>query len=233
LNNLSAVAYYAYDWDEAARYVSLAAETSTRAGDLGYAAMCQCNLGEIRANQGRLDDAVSVLVPARRTLESYGYRIVFGHTTLQLGRLQAFLGDIEDGLAMMRAAIAGFDEIGSHFDSFEARVRLVEVLTFAEQYVEACAELTSVHALERTVGETPMTPLIGRVELLLSASMGDRVVPTSELDAYLEHAHDLGAFYEELVVIAFMERLGDQRHHEKLVRLMHDLGVVRLPMFPM
>jgi class 3 adenylate cyclase/tetratricopeptide (TPR) repeat protein len=232
LNNLSGVAYYAYRWDEAARYVALAAETSTRAGDLASAAMCQCNLGEIRANQGRLDEAVSVLVPARRTLESFGYRIMFAHTTLQFGRAQAFLGDVEGGLAMIRAAIAGFDEIGSHFDSFEARIKLVEVLAFAERYVEACTELAAVHALERTLGETPLTTLIGRVELLLNASLGDGAVRTSELDDYLERAHELGAIYEELVVIAFMERLGDLRHHEDLVRFMRDLGVVRLPMLP-
>jgi hypothetical protein len=77
-----------------------------------------------------------------------------------------------------------------------------------------------------------LTTLIGRVELLLNASLGDGAVRTSELDDYLERAHELGAIYEELVVIAFMERLGDHRHHEDLVRFMRDLGVVRLPMLP-
>ena len=232
LNNLSALAYYAYRWDEAARYVALAAETLEKAGDLGAAAMCQCNLGEIRANQGRLDEAVALLVRARRTLESFGYRIVLGHSTLQLGRAQAFLGDVEGGLQMMQSAIAGFDEIGSHFDSLEARTRLAEVMVFAERFVDARTEMAAIHDLERTVGETPLAPLVERVELLLDASSGHRVVPTPELDGYLERARDLGAIYEATVVIAFMERLGDHRHHEELVRFMHDLGVLRLPMFP-
>jgi hypothetical protein len=52
------------------------------------------------------------------------------------------------------------------------------------------------------------------------------------LDAFLERAEGLGATYEKLVVIALMERFGDRRHHEELVRIAHDLGVIRLPMFP-
>jgi class 3 adenylate cyclase/predicted ATPase len=230
-NALSAVSYYAYRWDEAARYVALAAETFNKAGNLGYAALCYSNLGEIRANQGHLDEAVALLVPAGRTFESFGYRLQAGHTSLQLGRAKAFLGDVEGGLSMMQTAVASFDDIGSHFDTLEARARLAEVLVFAEQFVDARSELASIRDLERTVGETPLTPLIERVELLLDASSGDRVVPAAELDAYLERAHDHGAIFEETVVIAFMERLGDRRHHDKLVRYMHDLDVVRLPMF--
>jgi tetratricopeptide (TPR) repeat protein len=230
-NALSAWAYYAYRWDEAARYVALAAETLSKAGNLGFAAMCQCNVGEIRANQGRLDEAVALFVPARRTLESFGYRLIFGHTSLQLGRALAFLGDVEGGLLMMRTAIADFDESGSDFDLLEARARLAEVLVFAERFADARTELAAIRDLERTLGETPLTPLIERVELLLDATAGDRVVPTAEFDAYLERAHNLGAIYEETVVIAFIERLGDRRHHEELVRFMHDLAVVRLPMF--
>jgi class 3 adenylate cyclase/predicted ATPase len=230
-NVLSAVAYYAYRWDEAAQYVALAAETFSKAGNLGWAAMCNSNLGEIRANQGRLDEAVALLAPSRRTLESFGYRLQVGHTSLQLGRAKAFLGDVDGGLSMMRTAVAGFDEIGSHFDTLEARARLAEMLVFAEQFVDARSELASIRDLERSVGETPLAPLIERVELLLDASSGDRLVTTAELDGYLERAHDQGAIFEETVVIAFMERLGDRRHHEELERFMHDLGVVQLPMF--
>jgi class 3 adenylate cyclase/tetratricopeptide (TPR) repeat protein len=224
-------AYYAYRWDEAARYVAVAAETSTRAGDLAGAAMSQGNLGEIRTNQGRLNEAVALLVPARRTLESFGYRGMIAYTMMQLGRALAFHGDLEGGLAMLRNSIASLDEIGAHFESLEARTRLAEVLVFAERFPEARAELTAIRDRERSLGETPITVLIQRVELTLEASSGDQVVPALHLDGFVEHAQGLGATYEGLVVIALMERFGDHRHHEELVRIAHDLGVVRLPMF--
>jgi class 3 adenylate cyclase/tetratricopeptide (TPR) repeat protein len=231
LGQMAALTYFAYRWDEAARYEALAGETSTRAGDLAGAALYQGNLGEIRTNQGRLDEAVELLVPARRTLESFGYRAAIAYTAMQLGRARAFYDDVEDGISMLRTAIVSLDEIGSHFEALEARTCLVEVLVFAARFPEARAELSVIRDRQRALGETLLTPMIERVELTLEASSGDGGVPTSELDGFLERAQDLSATYEQLVVMALMERLGDHRHHEELVRIAHDLGVVRLPMF--
>jgi class 3 adenylate cyclase/tetratricopeptide (TPR) repeat protein len=230
LGIMAALAYFAYRWDEAARYLALAGEISIRAGDLAGAAMCQANLGEIRTNQGRLDEAVALLVPARRTLESFGYRTMIASTTAQLGRAHAFREDLEGGLAMVRDAIAGFDEIGSRFEALEARARLAEILVFAERFPEARAELAVVRDRERTLGETPFTPLIERVVFTLEALSGERAMPTSEFLGFLERTQSLGATYEELVVMALMERLGDDRHHDVFAQIVHDLGVVRLPM---
>jgi class 3 adenylate cyclase/tetratricopeptide (TPR) repeat protein len=224
-------AYYAYRWDEAARYLAQAAETSSRAGDLAGAAMSHGNLGEIRTNQGRLDDAVALLVPARRTLESFGYRGVTAYATIQLGRALAFGDDLEDGLAMLQGGIGSLDDIGAHFEALEARAQLMETLVFAERFPEARAELAAIRHEERTLGQTPVTPVIERVELTIEALSGVREVPTSELESFLDHSRGLGAAYEELVVLALMERLGDHGHHDDLVRIAHALGVVRLPMF--
>jgi hypothetical protein len=150
---------------------------------------------------------------------------------VQLGRAQAFLGDLDGGLAVMRAALATLDEIGSHYESLEACARLAEVLTFGDRHREAWDALTRAHRLERDVGETPLTALIERVELTLAASSGAAARPGLNPDGFLERAEGFGATYEGLVVLALAEQSGDDARHGDLVRLTRDLGVVRLPMF--
>jgi class 3 adenylate cyclase/tetratricopeptide (TPR) repeat protein len=232
LGNIATVAFFASQWDEAAHYVGLSIEASTKLGDLAGAALAQGNLGELRTNQGRLDEAVAILAPARRTLESFGYPVMSAGTAMQLGRAKAFLGDLEGGLDMMHAALTTFDEIGSHFESLEARARLAEVLTFGGRFPEARDELAKAHALEREVGETPFTAVIERVRLAVAASSGDGRAVVSALDEFLDLAQRVGATYEQLVVLVLLERLGDRTHSEDAARLTKDLGVVRLPMFP-
>ncbi len=232
LGNIATVAFFASRWEEAAHYVGLSIEASTKVGDLAGAALAQGNLGELRTNQGRLDEAVAMLAPARRTLESFGYRVMSAGTAMQLGRAKAFQGDFEGGLDMMRVALATFDEIGSQFETLEARVRLAEVLTFGGRVPEAQDELAKARALERQVGETPFTAVIERVRLTLAALSGDERALLSALDDFLDLTRRVGATYEELVVLALLERLGQRAHPDDAARLRKDLGVVRLPMLP-
>jgi hypothetical protein len=141
----------------------------------------------------------------------------------------AFLGDCDGGLALLRSAVTLCDEIGGYWEELEAQVRIAEVLAFDGRLTEARSALALARELERGVGETPFAPLIERVELTLAAPDGG--VSPIALESFLERARQAGATYEELVVLALMERSGDLTHHERLCRLTHDLGVVRLPMF--
>jgi hypothetical protein len=121
------------------------------------------------------------------------------------------------------------DEIGADYEALEAQARIAEVLVFDGRLAEARAALARARELERGVGETPIAPLIERVELTLAAT-GDGLNPTA-LKGFLDRARSVGATYEELVVLALAEKSGDLTHHERLSQLTIDLGVVRLPMF--
>jgi hypothetical protein len=147
-----------------------------------------------------------------------------------LGRAQAFQGDLEGGLGIIRASLTTLDEIGSQYESLEAYARLAEVLAFGERTADAREALARARPLQRDVGETWISSLIERVELTLAASEGSLDWASTVAD-FCARAGEFGAPYEELVVLALAERHGDVTHHKELERLISDLGVVRLPMF--
>ncbi len=230
LGNIGMIAFFSSQWDRAAHYMALSAEASAKAGDLAGAALRNANLGEVRTDQGRLEEAVAILAPALRTLESFGWPLIAGGTAAQLGRALAFLGDCDGGLVLVRSGIVILEEIGAHFEALEAHTRLAEVLVFDGQLTEARSALARVRELERSVGETPLALLIERVELTLAAS--EKGVPPDALESFLERSRRVGATYEELVVLTLLSHSGDRNHDQDLSQLARALGVVRLPMFP-
>jgi tetratricopeptide (TPR) repeat protein len=232
LSHIAAQAFFSSQWDRAADFVARSAAASDLAGDLPRAASARANLGELRTNQGRLDEAMALLVPAQRALESYGYRLVAASAGIQLGRASAFKGDLEGGLALLRAAGSICDEINSLVESLEARARLAEVLVFASQLDEARTALADARSLEADVGETPLSLLLDRIELTLAASSGEGATVTAGLDDFIERARAMGSTYDALVVLALAERLGDESVGPQVMQMSQELSVVALPMLP-
>jgi hypothetical protein len=151
---------------------------------------------------------------------------------IQLGRASAFKGDLEGGLALVRAAGSTFEEIGSRVESFEARARLAEVLVFAGQLAEARTVLADARAIEADVGPNPFSPLLDRVELTLAASSGDGASVIARLDDFVERARAMESTYDALVALALVELLGDERVSAEVRQMSQELGVVTLPMLP-
>jgi class 3 adenylate cyclase/tetratricopeptide (TPR) repeat protein len=232
LGTIAGEAFFSGEWDRAADYVERSALASTMAGDLPSAAFARTNLGEMRTNQGRLDDALALLVPAQRTLESYGYRIGAAGAGMQLGRVMTFNGDVASGLILVRDAGSVFDEINAHMESFEARARLAEVLVYTGRLDEAHDVLAEARTLEVQVGETLVTPLLDRIELTLAACSGDLAWVRSRIDGVVAGARAMGSAYDALVVLSVLELLGNAGVRPEVARLSRELGVVRLPMLP-
>jgi tetratricopeptide (TPR) repeat protein len=230
LNNLGGSAFFASRWDEAADYFSRASQASTAAGDLASAAIADLNLGEILVNQGHLQEAASLLVAARRTLESFDYRVAAAAAAMQLARTQAFQGDLDAAVATERSAIAVLDEAGAIIESAQARAHLAEIQIFGGQRGEAQEALADARELERSVGETPITALIDRVELTLAARSGDREFVERRIHDVVRRARRLGALYDMLVVLALAEELGLGEGDTDAAAIRRDLGVVRLAM---
>jgi tetratricopeptide (TPR) repeat protein len=227
---LGAMSYYATTWGKAVDFYARSAEAASAAGDLAHAAIAHANLAEIRVNQGRLAEAADLLVPVQRTLESFGFREMAAWALMQLGRARAFLGDVDGGAAMIRSAVATFDDIESLTASVESRAILGEVLTFGGELSAAAVAVEQARALEGTLGETPLAALLDRVEVTLGVASGDREATIARLDRSLERARSMAASYDLLVLLALADRLGAGDGAEEAARLRRDLGVVELPM---
>ncbi len=230
LNNMAAVRFFASDWHGSAEYLARSADASTKAGDVAGAAIAHMNLGEIRTSQGRLDEAIGLLEPARRTLDSFGYRVMTAQAEMQLGRARVFSGDLDGGLALVHSAVATLDEIGSRMELLDAEARLAEALVFSGRLAEAESELAEARHLARQVGETPLSATLERVELTLALVAGDRGAFEARLNGSLAHAEELEATYDALVLIALAERHGVRESRAQVARLSRELGVLELPM---
>jgi class 3 adenylate cyclase/tetratricopeptide (TPR) repeat protein len=230
LTCLGALSYYEADWGGAVDYYGRSAEAATAAGDMAHAAIAQANLGEIRVNQGRLAEAEELLVPAQRTLESFGFREMSAWADMQLGRARAYQGSGEAGEAAIRAAAATFDDIDNLTSSVEARAVLAEVLVSAGALDAAAVAIADARDLERTLGETPFAVVLDRVEITLAVAAGERASAVARLGPSQDRARAMAAAYDLLVLLTLADRLGVGEGEAEATRLGRQLGVVTLPM---
>jgi class 3 adenylate cyclase/tetratricopeptide (TPR) repeat protein len=229
---LGSLSYYAARWGEAVDYFARSVETASAAGDLAHAAIAQVNLGEIRVNQGHLAEAEALLVPAQRTLESFRFPDTSAWATVQLGRARVFRGDVDAGIAMVRSAVAAFDDIDTLTLSVESLAILAEVLVFAGQFVDAATTLAQGRALEQTLGETPISALLDRVEVTLAVASGDRLTAIARLDRSLDRARRMSAAFDSVVLTALATRIGVTDGIQGSPDIESDLGIVKLMMLP-
>ena len=230
LAGLGAIGYYTSRWGLAVEYYGRSADAATAAGDLVHAAIAQANLAEIRVNQGRLVEAQKLLVPAQRTLESFRFREMAAWALMQLGRARALSGAIDEGVAMVRSAMATFDNIESLTASVEARANLGEILVFGDDVHAGAAVVAEARELERRLGETPLACQLDRVEITIELATGDMDVAAARLGDALVRARNNAASYELFVLLTLAARLGVGVDQGEFTRLGHDLAVVEPPM---
>jgi class 3 adenylate cyclase/tetratricopeptide (TPR) repeat protein len=228
LGNLGSVAYWRWDWDDAADCYARAAVAATAAGDLATAAIADVNLGELRVDQGRADDAVSLLMPALRTLTAFGYVAGTAAARVHLGRATALAGDPIAGTALLRAAVEQLDGSGQGFAALDARAKLAETLVLARDTVGARTALDDARLAERTLGTSAFATLLDRVEVLVEIASGERDEAAALLAKAAQRARDLGATYDLCVLLSLADRLGEEGGTEAAA-LARRLGVVAVP----
>ena len=228
LGNLGGVLFFDSKWEQAADYFQRAVDASNKAGDLAGAAIAHVNLGELLVNQGRVEEAEALLTPAVRTLESFEYAVAAAGATLHLGRARAFLGRYDEGAELLRTAAQVLDESQTLVGSIEARARLAEIAVLRGEVDAAAASIEEARALERTLGETPFTALLDRVELTLAVASGDSPRAIAALDDALARARNVGAKYDLLLLLALAEHLGFADGAQERDELARELGVVDL-----
>lgn len=228
LGNLGSVAYWRWDWDEAADCYARAAEAATAAGDLATAAVADVNLGELRVDQGRADEAVALLTPALRTLTAFGYVMAAATARVHLGRATALAGDAVEGARLLREAVGEFDAAGLSFPALDARAKLCEVLVLAGDTAGGREVLAEARRAERALGTTAFATLLDRAAAGLEVASGERGEALSLLAAATARARELGATYDLCVLLSLSDRLGGEGGAEA-ASLARGLGLVWMP----
>jgi class 3 adenylate cyclase/tetratricopeptide (TPR) repeat protein len=227
LGNLGSVAYWRWDWDAAGDCYARAAGAATAAGDLATAAIADVNLGELRVDQGRADDAVALLTPALRTLLAFGYVAGSAGARVHLGRATALAGDPAGGARLLRDAVEQFDAAGLGFAALDARAKLAEVLVLSD-HAGARTVLDEARRAERALGTSAFATLLDRVEVVVEVASGERTEAIALLATATLRARDLGAAYDLCVLLSLAERLGEEGGAEA-ASLARSLGVVSVP----
>jgi len=166
-NNLGVVAYYAGDWRRAAELWQRSFELLESCGDVAGAVMSLNNIGEIRSDQRRFDDASEYFESALRRGKAASYSFAVIVLQSNLGRLAVRRGDVAAGESLIRQALSSFEELGSAAFAIETQLRLVEArlaagddaaardeaqLLLADKDVEAAGP-TVLAPLRRLLGE--------------------------------------------------------------------------------
>ena len=150
---------------------------------------------------------------------------------LHLGRARALSGDLEGGIALVEEAAATYEKAGSRMGLLEARTRLAEICVFAGRTEAASDALAAARLLEQTIGETPISAMIDRVEVTLEAGRSpERALAL--LGAAMDRARALGASFDLLVLLTLADRLDQGRTGEEADLLARELAVVSLVVLP-
>jgi tetratricopeptide (TPR) repeat protein len=226
LNNLGMFAYYDGLWEDAVALYRRAGAASDRAGRPGDVAFTDCNIGEIRSDQGAYDEAETHLERARRIWSATGDKPSVAYASLLLARVHARRGQYDAAMPKMREAMEDL-----------RRYRLSAYATFAETLIAETEAFigdpeTALSMVSEHLSETPASaPTLGRIRGIALARMGRTRAAREELLQALSAARLQSADYDTAATIDALEALGhaDVGLLSEREDILGQLRVIRLP----
>jgi tetratricopeptide (TPR) repeat protein len=193
LNNLGAFAYHEGRWDEAVALYDRAAAASSRAGDVVNAAFGDCNVAEVRSDQGRLEEAEEALRRALLVWRGTDHQSGVAFAMAQLGRTLGRDGRVDEGLGLLEEALALSGEL--RVDAYSALIDplLAEALAFAER---PDAALSAADRLLADGCEPRQEPLLERVRGFALAQLGQPPTAREAFERSLHIARERKLDYE-------------------------------------
>ena len=197
LNNLGVDAYYEGRWSEAIDLYRRSGQAHTRLGDVTNAAIEANNEAEILSDQGRLEEARTVFVKTLRVWRAAGYEIGIALVTSNLGRLAARTGRTEEGLDLLRQALARFEEMGARYFVHDTNTRIADCLLLAGES-EAADDLaaTVLASVGTTADDSQLVPPLERVRGWSALRRGDAGAADAHFRTSLAAARESDARFE-------------------------------------
>ena len=208
LGNLGVGAYFEGRWADAVELHSRALEISERLGDPVGAANDRANIAEILVDQGDLQTAEELLVQTARVWRATGEHYAYGFVLLQLARIAAMTGRIDEARELMERAREEYTLVGAPGQVLEVDARDAECLVLAGDARGALERCAAVEArLEVDEGVNVLTPLLERVRGYAYLQLGDLELARTHLERGIAAARDRGADHDVALSMQAMARL--------------------------
>ncbi len=225
LNNLGAFAYFRGEWDEAVELYRESADCSVRAGNAANPAFADTNIGEILSDQGRLDEADTLLRRARRVWSATGDQQSAAVVDVLLGRLAVRSGAVSAGLVRLQTALGTLRRLGMDGYAEWATLLIGEAEAFAGDPERA---LRTVGAVKDTTDW--YVALLHRIRGVALGRLGDRERSSAELEKALGAARERASDYDIAAALEALESFGPPRSERAAERdaITARLGIRRL-----
>lgn len=140
-NNLGIAAYYAGRWEESVELYQRGYELREASGDITGSVMSLNNIGEVRSDQQRFDEAQELFTTAIRRSEAAGYEMIIHAARSNLGRLFGRMGDRDRARDLLQQELTAFRDMDSQAFAAEAELRLLEIEDPGPETVEKARRL--------------------------------------------------------------------------------------------
>ncbi len=209
LGNMGHREYYLGRWNHMVEHYLRSAELALQTGDEVFAAVANGNIGEVRSDQGRFEEAEILISEAVRTLRAAGYRYSAANTAGFLGRLLGRTGRFEEAHRELAEARKNLEDIGAPVEIFDLDSFEAECLVFEARSDKALALtdrlLTAPEATESARGDA----LLQRIRGYACLQLGRMEEAREGFTRSLATAEALDLPYEQLLTLVAQRNLND------------------------
>lgn len=241
-NEMGVTAYWLGRWDEAVGCYERAMASDRKAGAIVYNAIYLNNIGEIRSDQGRLDEAEQLLTGACDLWTSGGWRAGTGWALSNLGRLAARDGRMEEARARFDEARVVLRDIGAEGMLLETDARSMERCVLLGDHRGALDLAEELAERAHRLGFDGVSSFVQRLEGYARCQAGERDGVIGKLEESLAGSLARGARYEAALADEALARVGEvlavdpeaqALHRRRAEEVLAQLGVVRTPSVPL
>lgn len=227
VNNLGIAEYFGGRWDAAADLYEETYRLAEAAGNVLGAILALNNLGEIRSDQLRFEDAARYFDDGLRRAKAANATLAIYVLEANRGRLATRIGELDEAELLLTTALTGFTEIESPSFVYDTEIRLVELLIARGEWAESDAEAGRllVEGAEREAGATELVPLM-RIRAAAASAVGDHGRAVELLHEARRTAEEAGIRYQRAMTLTELAVLEpDAGHREAALELFGALGV--------